>query len=316
MAKKQCIKRQWTLPYSLWVELNPVLALGQIAVISDPDKNEMGFKIGDGHSTFNMLPMSYGDATKIVGEIEEGAIPAMDASGNLVNSHIHYDDYDQSFDLSLMGSKVGYLDESGEYISDGVHWTIPVQAGDRFRLFAAQDKQLQYAWLTEDGSEGAVAFVQDTTLVKCPQGSITRVEAPDGATLLALNISVTIRSVTQTFEPAAIMMTGGKFTLGIRSLLADAAAMRESIQELVTRMRDVDAALLTIVNDFATESYVNGLVGEVNRAVQSLQQHDVLISESAFAELEDSDEVDPTKVYYIYEDEEEEEEEVVANDQQ
>ncbi len=315
MAKKQCIKRQWTLPYSLWVELNPVLALGQIAVISDPDKNEMGFKIGDGHSTFNMLPMSYGDATKIVGEIEEGAIPAMDASGNLVNSHIHYDDYDQSFDLSLMESKVGYLDESGEYISDGVHWTIPVQPGDRFRLFASQDKQLQYAWLTEDGSEGAVAFVQDTTLVKCPQGSITRVEAPDGAALLALNISVTIRSVTQTFEPAAIMMTGGKFTLGIRSLLADAADMRSSIQDLVTRMRDVDAALLTIANNFATEEYVAGLVGELGREVQGLQQRDVSISESAFAELEDSGEVDPTKVYYIYEDEEEEEE-VVANDQQ
>ena len=35
-----------------------------------------------------------------------------------------------------------------------------------------------------------------------------------------------------------------------------------------------------------------------------------IISESDFADLEEEDNVDPTKIYYIFEDEDEEEEEV------
>ena len=295
----------------MWVELNPVLALGQIAVISDPGSNEMGFKIGDGHSTFNMLPMSYGDATKIVGEIPAGGIPAMDAGGNLIDSHLRADDYDQSFDLSLMESKEGYIDESGSYIADGVHWVIPVQAGDRFRIFAAQDKMAQYAWLTEDGSEGAVSFVEDTTLGKLAQGSITYVEAPATAALLALNISVTVNSVTTTFEPAAIMMTGGKITLNIRKLLADASNMQSSITSMLERLVEVEGSLRDIAGGFATEAYVDGLVNQINTTISGLQQHEVLISESDYADLVDDDEVDPDKIYFIYEDEEEEEEELL-----
>ena len=308
MAKKRCNKQQWTLPYSVWVELNPVLALGQIAVISDPINNEMSFKIGDGHSTFNMLPLSYGDATKIVGEIPEGGIPAMDANGNLVDSHIRFDDYDSSFDLSRMVNKTGYIGESGSYVADGMHWVIPVQAGDRFRLFAAQNKQLQYAWLTADGSEGTVAFVQDTTLVKCAQGSITRVGAPESANFLALNVSVTISSVTQVFEPAAIMMTGGKITLPIREMLADIVTIQVSIGDILERLGNAEASIVIFGRDYATKSYVQGQVGGLSEAIQGLQQHDVLISESDFADLEEEDNVDPTKIYYIFEDEDEEEE--------
>lgn len=69
---------------------------------------------------------------------------------------------------------------------------------------------------------------------------------------------------------------------------------------------DVVELLTNALVSYYTKNQMDTQQQQQNDAIQELQQRDVLISESEFAELVENEEVDPTKRYYIYEDEEEE----------
>lgn len=226
MTKKTgavCFLRQITRTYQQWLEWNPVLPLGVIGYISDT----VAFKFGNGVTPWNDLPTfsqtsggSGSGAAQIIGDTVEGAIPAFDSQGNLKATDFFPEDYDLTVDKTSLKNLTGYMGTS-TWGANGVHWLIPVEAGDRYRINAANNKTVQYAWLTSDSASGSVPFVSGTSLITGAQGSSTLATAPTGAKYLCINVSSTVSSVTTTFEPATIVRIGGIYYEGIERLRRD-----------------------------------------------------------------------------------------------